>query len=163
MTSRAPRPIPPDLPVELAVPVLDAIALTALERRLRDAATTVDGIRAGLRRVELREWRGSAADAFRDRLEEWVTTLHRRRDALDEAADLVAEHRRAAFRCAAVLAIPGGTTVTSYYDWSTAAPEWKKVFPVISESALKGTLGILDRTVRRRARHGVAGGSGGGA
>lgn len=42
----------------------------------------------------------------------------------------------------------GGTTVTSYYDWSTAAPEWKKVFPVISESALKGTLGILDRTVR---------------
>lgn len=96
MTSRAPRPIPPDLPVELAVPVLDAIALTALERRLRDAATTVDGIRAGLRRVELREWRGSAADAFRDRLEEWVTTLHRRRDALDEAADLVAEHRRAA-------------------------------------------------------------------
>ena len=69
MTSRAPRPIPPDLPVELAVPVLDAIALTALERRLRDAATTVDGIRAGLRRVELREWRGSAADAFRDRLD----------------------------------------------------------------------------------------------
>lgn len=96
MTSRAPRPIPPDLPVELAVPVLEAIALTALERRLRDAATTVDGIRAGLRRVELREWRGSAADAFRDRLGEWVTTLHRRRDALDEAADLVAEHRRAA-------------------------------------------------------------------
>ena len=42
----------------------------------------------------------------------------------------------------------GGTTVTSYYDWSTAAPEWKKIFPVISESALKGTLGILDRTVR---------------
>lgn len=42
----------------------------------------------------------------------------------------------------------GGTTVTSYYDWSTVAPEWKKIFPVISESALKGTLGILDRTVR---------------
>ena len=42
----------------------------------------------------------------------------------------------------------GGTTVTSYYDWSTAAPEWKKIFPVISEAALKGTLGILDRTVR---------------
>ena len=59
-------------------------------------ANPIDGIRAGLRRVELREWRGSAADAFRDRLEEWVTTLHRRRDALDEAADLVAEHRRAA-------------------------------------------------------------------
>ena len=42
----------------------------------------------------------------------------------------------------------GGTNVTSYYDWSTAAPKWKKVFPVISEAALKGTLGILDRTVR---------------
>lgn len=44
--------------------------------------------------------------------------------------------------------VDGGTEVTSYYDWSTAAPEWKKIFPVISESALKGTLGILDRTVR---------------
>lgn len=32
---------------------------------------------------------------------------------LDQLADVPDEHRRAAFRCAAVLAIPGGTTVTS--------------------------------------------------
>lgn len=44
-----------------------------------------------------------------------------------------------------------GTTVTSYYDWSAVAPEWKTgVFPVIPESALRATLGILERTVRRR-------------
>jgi Raf kinase inhibitor-like YbhB/YbcL family protein len=47
----------------------------------------------------------------------------------------------------------GGTLVTSYYDWSEIAPEWKGrlVFPVVPESALKSTLGILERTVRRRA------------
>jgi Polyketide cyclase / dehydrase and lipid transport len=45
----------------------------------------------------------------------------------------------------------GGTLVTSYYDWSSIAPEWKDagIFPVIPESALRATLGILDRTVRR--------------
>lgn len=32
---------------------------------------------------------------------------------LDQLADVRDEHRRAAFRCAAVLAIPGGTTVTA--------------------------------------------------
>ena len=32
---------------------------------------------------------------------------------LDQLADVPDEHRRAAFRCAAVLAIPGGATVTS--------------------------------------------------
>jgi hypothetical protein len=42
-----------------------------------------------------------------------------------------------------------GTLVTSYYDWSAAVQEWKdaKVFPVIPESALRATLGILARTV----------------
>lgn len=46
-----------------------------------------------------------------------------------------------------------GTLVTSYYDWSAAAAEWKArvTFPVIPESALKATLGILERTVRRRS------------
>ncbi|KRF14080.1 polyketide cyclase [Nocardioides sp. Soil797] len=44
------------------------------------------------------------------------------------------------------------TVVTSYYDWSTALPEWKSIFPVISEANLKGTLGILARIVRRRAQ-----------
>ena len=44
--------------------------------------------------------------------------------------------------------IDGGTRVTSYYDWSDAHPKWKKIFPVIGESALKATLGILERTVR---------------
>ena len=43
------------------------------------------------------------------------------------------------------------TEVVSFYDWSQAHPEWKArgIFPVISEASLKGTLGILDRTVRR--------------
>jgi Polyketide cyclase / dehydrase and lipid transport len=45
--------------------------------------------------------------------------------------------------------IPEGTLVTSYYDWSTAEQEWKDaaIFPVIPESALRATLGILARTV----------------
>ncbi len=44
-----------------------------------------------------------------------------------------------------------GTLTTSYYDWSVIAPRWRDagVFPVIPESALRATLGILDRTVRR--------------
>jgi hypothetical protein len=48
----------------------------------------------------------------------------------------------------------GGTLVTSYYDWSTIDQTWKDadIFPVISEGALRATLGILDRTVRRRQR-----------
>ena len=47
--------------------------------------------------------------------------------------------------------VEGGTLVTSYYDWSNIDPEWKKadIFPIISEGALRATLGILDRTVRR--------------
>jgi hypothetical protein len=47
----------------------------------------------------------------------------------------------------------GGTLVTSYYDWSDIAPEWKEagIFPVISEGSLRATLGILARTVTRRA------------
>jgi hypothetical protein len=50
----------------------------------------------------------------------------------------------------------GGTTVTSFYDWSDIAPEWRDagIFPVLSENALRGTLGILDRTVRRGYRAG---------
>jgi hypothetical protein len=44
----------------------------------------------------------------------------------------------------------GGTVVTSYYDWSSIDPAWKEagVFPVLSEGALRATLGILDRTIR---------------
>jgi len=45
--------------------------------------------------------------------------------------------------------VDDGTLVTSYYDWSTIDPEWKSIFPIIPESALRATLGILDRTVRR--------------
>lgn len=43
----------------------------------------------------------------------------------------------------------GGTLVTSYYDWSMIDQTWKDagIFPVISESALRATLGILARTV----------------
>jgi hypothetical protein len=42
-----------------------------------------------------------------------------------------------------------GTLVTSYYDWSTVDQSWKDaaIFPVISEGALRATLGILARTV----------------
>jgi hypothetical protein len=44
-----------------------------------------------------------------------------------------------------------GTVVTSYYDWSDIDPSWKEagIFPVISEGALRATLGILARTVAR--------------
>jgi hypothetical protein len=44
-----------------------------------------------------------------------------------------------------------GTLVTSYYDWSAIDPVYRDagIFPVISETALRATLGILDRTVVR--------------
>ncbi len=42
----------------------------------------------------------------------------------------------------------GVTNVTSYYDWSKMKPELKERFPIVPESALRATLGILDRTVR---------------
>jgi hypothetical protein len=48
---------------------------------------------------------------------------------------------------------PGGeaTVVTSFYDWSEIDQKWRDagIFPVISEGALRATLGILDRTIRR--------------
>jgi hypothetical protein len=43
----------------------------------------------------------------------------------------------------------GVTNVTSYYDWSRVSGEIKERFPVVPESALRSTLGILDRTVRK--------------
>jgi len=48
-------------------------------------------------------------------------------------------------------AADGGTVVTSYYDWSDIHPDWRAagIFPIISEGALRATLGILARTVRR--------------
>ena len=44
-----------------------------------------------------------------------------------------------------------GTLVTSFYDWSEIHQQWRDagIFPIVSELALRGTLGILDRTVRR--------------
>ena len=42
----------------------------------------------------------------------------------------------------------GVTNVTSYYDWSKVTGELKERFPVVPESALRATLGILDRTAR---------------
>jgi hypothetical protein len=43
----------------------------------------------------------------------------------------------------------GGTLVTSYYDWSQISEAWRErdIFPIIPESALRATLGILARTV----------------
>ena len=45
--------------------------------------------------------------------------------------------------------IAEGTLVTSYYDWSSVDQSWKDaaIFPIIPESALRATLGILARTV----------------
>ncbi len=45
----------------------------------------------------------------------------------------------------------GGTLVTSYYDWSNIDATWREagIFPVMSEGALRATLGILARTVAR--------------
>jgi hypothetical protein len=45
--------------------------------------------------------------------------------------------------------IEGGTLVTSYYDWSQIDEQWRAadIFPVVPESALRSTLGILARTV----------------
>jgi hypothetical protein len=50
-----------------------------------------------------------------------------------------------------------GTLVTSYYDWSNIDPQWKAaaIFPVISEGALRATLGILARTVAPAGGGGV--------
>ncbi len=46
--------------------------------------------------------------------------------------------------------VDNGTLVTSYYDWSTIDPQWKEanIFPIIPESALRATLGILERTLK---------------
>ena len=50
--------------------------------------------------------------------------------------------------------VDGGTLVTSYYDWSDIDATWREanIFPIIPESALRATLGILDRTVRATGR-----------
>lgn len=47
--------------------------------------------------------------------------------------------------------VEGGTLVTQYYDWSKIDPTWKErnIFPIISELALRATLGILARTVKK--------------
>ncbi len=41
--------------------------------------------------------------------------------------------------------------MTSYYDWSDIHPDWAKadIFPILSEGALRATLGVLSRTVSR--------------
>jgi Polyketide cyclase / dehydrase and lipid transport len=48
----------------------------------------------------------------------------------------------------------GTTVVTSYYDWSHIDPQWREagIFPILSEGALRATLGILARTVARAGR-----------
>jgi hypothetical protein len=45
----------------------------------------------------------------------------------------------------------GGTLVTSYYDWSQIDQQWRdaNIFPILSEGALRATLGILARTATR--------------
>ena len=46
-----------------------------------------------------------------------------------------------------VAPVDGGTLVTSYYDWSAVDAERAAIFPIMSEGALRATLGILARTV----------------
>jgi len=43
----------------------------------------------------------------------------------------------------------GVTNVTSYYDWSEVTGDLKERFPIVPDTALRATLGILDRTVRK--------------
>jgi hypothetical protein len=43
----------------------------------------------------------------------------------------------------------GVTSVTSYYDWSKVTGDLKERFPIVPESALRATLGILERTARK--------------
>ena len=45
--------------------------------------------------------------------------------------------------------VDDGTLVTSYYDWSQIEEQWRQaaIFPVIPETALRATLGILARTI----------------
>ncbi len=43
----------------------------------------------------------------------------------------------------------GVTSVTAYYDWSKVSGDLKDRFPIVPESALRATLGILERTVRK--------------
>jgi hypothetical protein len=47
--------------------------------------------------------------------------------------------------------VDGGTLVTSYYDWSDIHEKWREanIFPIMSEGALRATLGIIDRWVAR--------------
>lgn len=56
--------------------------------------------------------------------------------------------------------IDGGTRVTQYYDWSKLHPDFEAragdAFPVVPETAILATLGILARTVApRRGRPGA--------
>ena len=48
--------------------------------------------------------------------------------------------------------VDGGTQVTSIYDWSAVEENFKAsgLWPIVPESALKASLGILERTVRQR-------------
>ncbi|MDY7102967.1 MAG: polyketide cyclase [Actinomycetota bacterium] len=59
--------------------------------------------------------------------------------------------------------VDGGTLVTSYYDWSDIHEQYRpiadSVFPVISETNLLATLGILARTVAPGRRRPGAGGT----
>lgn len=53
-------------------------------------------------------------------------------------------------------AVEGGTKVTSYYDWSNIHENYRELaaehFPIISETNLRATLGILARTVAPGAK-----------
>ena len=50
--------------------------------------------------------------------------------------------------------VDDGTLVTSYYDWSDIDPVWREanIFPILSEGALRATLGVLARTITREGQ-----------
>lgn len=45
-----------------------------------------------------------------------------------------------------------GASVTSYYDWSQIAAQYREmgIFPILPESVLRASLGILARTVEKK-------------
>lgn len=66
----------------------------------------------------------------------------------EKKEEMLRRHERAAHRLEPV---DDGARVTSYCDWSDIHPDRaaKNVFPIIPESALTATLGILARTVQK--------------
>lgn len=88
-------------------------------------------------RLELYDVTVSITRYERDRLIEWTVLS----DFLDPPIGHVYGYR--------LEPVQGGTSVTSYYDWSQIADAYRARlrFPIIPPGSLRATLGILARTV----------------